>query len=107
MSNQLPLGHPNFIDPLYKPYHTDYSISPLKFPQAINTPYPLVDHHRRHLGKGLNFRSQHAGICPPGYIVGQNNMCLMTRPLRGTFYTNKTFTKQPLEYSNDKIPYNC
>jgi len=100
------IGHPRYIDPLYRPYHTDYSKSPLRSPSAIPTKYPLVDPYRRHLGQGNTFRSQHEGICPPGYRTGQRNMCIPLEPESwGMFYTNE-YTKPLLQYSNGKIPYN-
>jgi hypothetical protein len=64
----LPLNDPRYIDPLYLPYHTNKSISPLKYPLSINSGYPLNDPYRRHMGKGLAFRSKYFGYCPQGYV---------------------------------------
>ena len=101
------LGNPAYIDPLYRPYHTDYSKSPWKFPAVINTGYPLVDPYRRHLGWGQIHRTQHEGICPPGFRSGGRNLCIPLEPESwGMFYTNEN-TKPLLKYSNGKIPYNA
>lgn len=101
------LGDPSFIDPLYRPYQTDYSKSPYLHPGVINTGYPLVDPYRRFLGRGLNHRSQHEGICPPGYRSGARNECILLEPESfGMFYTNE-YSKTMLDYSNCKMPYNA
>lgn len=100
------LSHPRFIDPLYRPYHTDYSKSPWIHPYAIPTGYPLVDPYRRHLGWGNNYRSQHEGYCHPGWRVGKHNQCIELEPESwGMFYTDE-YSKPLLKYSNCKIPYN-
>lgn len=78
----------NFIDPMYAPYHD-------KEAHKINTQYPLVDSRRRPMGQRLSFRSQHEGYCPPGYVIGENNMCFeKEEESYGTFYTSKF--KDPL-----------
>lgn len=101
------LNHPRYIDPLYRPYHTDYEKSQWRFPHVIPTGYPLVDPYRRHLGWGNTFRSQHEGYCPPGWRVGKHNHCVPLEPESwGMFYTDE-FTKPTLQDSNNKIPYNA
>lgn len=65
--SKIKLGNPMYIDPLYVPYHSNYEISPLKTPYAINSGYPLNDSYRRHMGKGLDYRSKYFGYCSPGY----------------------------------------
>lgn len=100
------LGDPAYIDPLYRPYHTDYSKSPYRRPYVPNTGYPLIDPYRRRMGWGQIFRSQHEGICPPGFRCAGRNLCIPLEPESwGMFYTNEN-TKPLLQYSNGKIPYN-
>lgn len=105
--NEYVLGKPEFIDPLYRPYHTDYSKSPYKFPYVINTGYPLVDPYRRRMGWGQIFRSKQEGICPEGFRSAGRGLCIPLEPESwGMFYTNEN-TTTPLGYSNCKIPYNA
>src|SRR3989344_3470506 len=97
------LNSPNYIDPLYRPYYSDYSKSNLQFPYAIPSKYPMVD--TRRFRRGNAFRSKHDGICPPGYFLGANNMCIPEEPESfGMFYTD-AYSTEPLECS-DKQPYN-
>lgn len=101
------LKNPAYIDPLYRPYYTDYSKSPLIHPYAINTKYPLIDPYRRRLGLGMTFRSQHEGICPAGYRSAGRNLCIPLEPESwGTFYTNDNVPRT-FEYSNCMTPYNA
>lgn len=99
---------PKFIDPMYRPYQTNYSKSPLRFPNVINSPYPIVDPYRRHLGKGQTFRSQHEGYCPPTWMKTNRNKCVKMEPEAwGTFYTEAGNPDKLLKYSNNKIPSNA
>jgi hypothetical protein len=90
------LFEPDFVDHMYTPYeklnndktpiafyktHEDGIVrnvltrDQLKFSHVEDTPYPLVDPYRRRLGEGLRFRSQHEGICPLGWKIGENQYC--------------------------------
>lgn len=103
--NNLSYMDSRYIDPLYRPYHTDYSHFPFHSANTNDTQYPLVDPYRRHMGFGLNFRSKHDGYCPQGWTMGEHNQCLKNEEEVGNFYTNKR-TKCLNKHSNNKIPYN-
>jgi len=101
------LGSPWYIDPLYRPYYTNYNKSPYVHPSAIPTKYPYIDPYRRFMGKGLIHRTQYNALCPPGFEPGIHNECVPLQPESwGTFYTKDSETITPLMYSNDKIPSN-
>lgn len=101
------LGHPMYIDPLYRPYHTDYSKSPYRSPNPIPPKYPLVDPARQHLGWGNAFRSQHEGYCPPGWYMDKHNYCIPEEPESwGTFYKKESQTKIPYKGANGDRAYN-
>ncbi len=106
-TEMLPLNHPRYIDPLYRPYHTDYSKSQWRFPHVIDTKYPLVDPYRRHLGWGNTYRSQHEGICQPGWRIGKHNHCVPLEPESWGMFATDEYVNTPLEYSHGKIPYNA
>ena len=107
MKSSKNLYDATFIDPLYRPYQTDYNFSPYKHPGVINTGYPQVDPYRRHLGWGQIHRSQHEGICPPGFRPGDKNLCYPDEPESyGLFYSD-TYDKNMLNYANSKYPYNA
>lgn len=102
------IGHPRFIDPLYRQYETDYSKQWTKFPNMIDPQYPIVDPYRRRLFWGNTHRTQFEGYCPPGYFcAGRHNYCKQMEPEGwGTFYNTNCQSKCLLEYANGKMPYN-
>lgn len=90
--------HPPFTDPLYAPYLDKQSsnqwgcnISPYK----SNPDYPVTDNARMRLGWGWRARSQYEGICPPGYIMGPNQMCYQMDEPIGYFYSDQLYWRYP------------
>jgi hypothetical protein len=104
----VPINDIKYMDPLYRPYFN-------KSNYKTNTGYPLVDQRLYNKGdistsganaksKGLAFRSQQYGICPEGWVMSANQMCIpIPLPSHG-FY--KDMRVVALGYSNNKIPYN-
>ena len=80
------INDPLFVDPLYAQYQKSQGECK-RFPLTALSPYPIVDPYRSRLGWGSRFRSQHNGICPPGYVLGKHNMCYPINEEIGTFYT--------------------
>lgn len=101
----VPLNDPKFIDPLYRPYHIRGPNS--YFMTGPAPPYPIVDLKRYENRHNYVFRSKHEGICPSGWRVGENNLCIPHAPESwGTFYTEKNLGGKLNRFSNNKIPYN-
>ena len=104
------LGSPNFLDPLYVPYHTNKEISQLKTPFSINTGYPLVDPYRSFMGKGLSYRSKYNGYCSYGYTnrVDKNSQ-IPTNPNginTGMCYPNEEENENDINRIRTSLPNN-
>lgn len=91
--------HPPFTDPLYAPYVEKsvtgpFSCNVSKYKHI--PPYPLVDPARMRVGEGIRFRSQYDGICPLGYVMGPNNLCIAQDEPIGRFYDKAFYMRYPV-----------